>query len=187
MKRFGIVVSLILVCVFQLSAQEIAVPVDLQLSLFSKILTYERNLMKHADDDVTFGIIYQKKYRKSVQTKNEVVDFFESSSFKIDDIPVRYITIDIDAFDLQSVISGYNFKFLYFTPLRAVNIKLLCKICSNQEILTLTGVPDYVNSGVSVGIGLKDARPQILINSKSAKLEGADFDSQLLKLSKIIN
>jgi hypothetical protein len=38
-----------------------------------------------------------------------------------------------------------------------------------------------------VGIGSKAGKPKILINLKASREEGADFSSQLLKLSKIIN
>jgi hypothetical protein len=50
----------------------------------------------------------------------------------------------------------------------------------------LTGVPDYIYNGISVGIDIKGEKPEILINLKSSKLEGADFSSQLLKISTII-
>ena len=60
-------------------------------------------------------------------------------------------------------------------------------ISRREKIITLTGVPEYVNMGLAVGIDIRENRPQIVINMSAAKAEGADFSSQLLKLSKIVD
>jgi hypothetical protein len=52
--------------------------------------------------------------------------------------------------------------------------------------MTFSGVPEYVEEGISVGIDVKNNKPLIVINIKSAKLEGIDFNSQLLKIAKIL-
>lgn len=186
MKRIGLIFSLVILQITQLPAQEMAVPVNLQLSLFLKILTYERNLKKHVGDEIVMGIVYQNKFRKSRQTKNELMDVIDKSpSQQVDGIPIRFVPVDIDATDITNAISKHSLELLYFAPLRAVKIRSILEACSEKKVISLTGVPDYVKSGVAVGIGLRDASPKILINLKSAKQEGADFDSQLLNLSKV--
>ena len=77
-------------------------------------------------------------------------------------------------------------NILIVAPLQAYSIEEITTISRTKHIMTFSSVPEYVNEGLSVGIGLKGGKPQILINLDAAKLEGLDFSSQLLKLAKII-
>ena len=47
-------------------------------------------------------------------------------------------------------------------------------------------MPEYVEEGIAVGIGLRNMRPLILINLEAARAEGAAFSSQLLSLARIV-
>jgi hypothetical protein len=53
-------------------------------------------------------------------------------------------------------------------------------------MLTLTGVAEYVRAGIAVGIGVRDDRPEILVNLAAARAAGADFSAQLLLLARVI-
>ena len=167
-------------------AQEIAVPVNLQYSLFSKVLPFDRNFRQRVDSVVTIGIIYQSKFRLSLDVKNEFVFAVnEASGVPIANLPVRLVPMDIDNADHVKIIDRAKVSFLYVAPIRAVDLSMITDISRARGILTLTGVEEYVKSGISVGIGTKGGRPQILINLAASKDEQADFSSQLLKLSKI--
>ncbi len=54
------------------------------------------------------------------------------------------------------------------------------------KILTLTGVPEYVEKGLSIGVWIKGERPALLINLAASKAEGADLDSQFFNLVTIV-
>ena len=63
----------------------------------------------------------------------------------------------------------------------------LLEISWAQQILTVTGVPAYVDKGVAVGISLnRENKPLILINLASSKSAGSAFDANLLKLATIV-
>jgi hypothetical protein len=103
-------------------------------------------------------------------------------------MPIRKVTIDIgEEHDLAAAVSRDRIDIFYVTPLRAVAMESFTSISRSKRISTLTGLPEYVESGLAVGIGTKGERPLIIINSPAAKAEGIDFNSQLLKLAKIIN
>lgn len=168
--------------------QEMAVSVEVQYPLFLKILTFDRNLKTRVGEEIVIGIVYQGKFKRSLNIKDELAKVMDGSSIKkIEDIPIRYVAIDIsEEPDLKNAISSKNVDILYLTPLRALEIGTVTAVSRAKKIVTLTGVPDYVESGLTVGIGTKGEKPQIIINLKAAKAEGADFSSQLLKLAKVI-
>jgi hypothetical protein len=67
-----------------------------------------------------------------------------------------------------------------------LQIESVRTICAKNSIVSLTGVAEYVNEGVAVGIGIKNKRPKILINLHSAIHSGADFSSELLNLAQVL-
>lgn len=169
------------------SAQEIAVPVDLQVALITKVLPFDRNQRFDPDGKVVIGIVYQSRFKASLDIFREFSDAaLELSGDRTPIVTYRPIGIDIDKQNLEETLSKYKIQILYIAPLRATGMAEIIEVSRHKRILTITGVPEYVAAGLSVGIGVKAGRPQILINLKAARLEHADFSSQLLKLAKII-
>lgn len=172
----------------RLWAVDMAVPVQIQLPLFLKLMAYDRNLDR-VGEEIVVGLVYQEAARESRSVKDNflsVVD--ESPGWQLDDIPIRMVTIDIENTDLAQAITEYKIDALYIAPVSRKQLSTVLTVCSTCKIITLTGVPDYINAGLAVGIGLRsDDRPEIIINLTSAKAAGADFSSQLLQLAKIVN
>ena len=77
-------------------------------------------------------------------------------------------------------------RVLYVAPLRAVAIGEVVAISRARKITTLTGVPEFVEKGIALGIALRAERPLILVHLAAARAEGADFNSQLLKLARVL-
>lgn len=75
---------------------------------------------------------------------------------------------------------------VYVTPLRSVDVAEIARISRSRGLRTVTGVPEYVEEGIAVGIGERKARPLIIINLRGARAEGSDFSSQLLNLARIV-
>lgn len=171
------------------SAQEMAVPINIQVPLFLKILTFDRNLKDRVGDEIVIAVLYQEKFRRSLNVKDEFIKLMNELPVKsVEDIPIRCVSLDIsDEIELDSVIARYNADVLYIAPLRAVSAKTIAGVSRAKKKPTLTGVPDYVESGLAVGIGIKGDKPQIIINLPAVKAEGVDFSSQLLKLAKVLS
>lgn len=67
-------------------------------------------------------------------------------------------------------------------------LESIANIARNNSILTITGVPEYVENGtLTISLGLKkNNKPEIIVNLNSMRAEKHELSSQLLKLSKII-
>jgi hypothetical protein len=164
------------------------IPVDIQFQLMKKILSYDRNLRSRCGDTLTICIVYQKRFRTSLNTKEEllrVVD--EQPESKIETLPLVRVVYEINSvLELETILAKNNVDVVYLTPLRGIDIEKIASLCNTKNIFTFTGVPEYVGSGIISGIDIKGESPQILINLTSAKSAMVDFNSQLLKLSKIL-
>ena len=167
-------------------AQEMTVLMEVQFPLFLKILVFDRNLKERVGDEIIIGIVYQGRFRKSRRARDEFVDVMKESPVKkVEDIPVRQVSIDVSKSDWESVILNNKIDILYIAPVRALEMKKITDLSRAIKIVTLTGVADYVESGLAVGIGTKGNKPRIIINLPAAKAEGADFSSRLLCLATV--
>jgi len=173
---------------WQFFAQDIAVPIDVQFPIFFKIFSYDKNLTQKVKDHFDLLIVYQRKFRTSLNIKNSAQSVLEGKSFKyFNSSPVIIKSISIEsASELDEYLAKNHIDCIYIAPLRAIHISEITSITRKRKILSTTGVVEYVEQGVSVGLAIKSEKPQILINLPASKAEGADFSSQLLKLAKII-
>jgi hypothetical protein len=169
-------------------AQTMDIPVKDQVSLFAKILTYDRNFTKRVGKQIVLGIIYQRTFRGSSAAKDEILSLLEiPEGHVLGEIPLRYELIDVSTtIDLRELFEHLNVNILYVAPLRAFDLDIITEAAESKKILTLTGVSQYAEEGLAVSIGTKNDRPQIIINLISAKAEGADFNSNFLKLTRVI-
>lgn len=173
---------------FIVYSQEMEVPIDVQFPLFMKILTFDRNLKERVGDEIVLGIVYQDKFRKSLNIKDRFENYLKkSSNNKILDIPLRHVSINLGSLSkLRENLAEEKVDILYITPLRAVSVESLVSICRSAGVTSITGVPAYCESGIAVSIGSKGDSPFIIINLPGALAEGIDFSSRLLKLAKVI-
>ncbi|MFN8359249.1 MAG: YfiR/HmsC family protein [Candidatus Kapaibacterium sp.] len=167
-------------------AQETAISVSSHVPILCKVLSFDRNLKQQSRGVITIGVVYQSKFRVSLNTVNDLQRYFTENPVKISGQQVVLKLIDISEDNLNTVLNSDNFTVLYIAPLRAYNVANLHLVCSSKKIRTITGVPEYVEAGISVGVGTKGNQAEIIINRTSSISEGADFSAQLLKLARII-
>lgn len=164
-------------------AQEMAVPVEVQVPLLLKLLHFERQLQSRAaDDTLVIGIVYQQRFRTSLEVK----DAFAAAAQAAADRPLRCAPLDLDRQrDLVGALAASRARVLYLCPLRAADLEGITRIAREHRVLTLTGVPEYVGAGVAVGIDSKGQKPLILVSLPAARAAGADFSSRLLSLKMV--
>jgi hypothetical protein len=187
MRRLVLTTFLLFFLARPLSAQEMVVPVKLQIVLLLKTLNYDRNLKQRVNDGLVIAVCYEQGYERSVKVKDELLSVVKASSLdEFGEVPLRFVPIDVQRTPFADSLSVKKVDVLYVAPLHKVSIDTITTVSRTNKITTLTGIPDYVDLGLSVGIGLQEEKPKIIVNLPAAEAEGADFSSQLLKLAKII-
>lgn len=178
--------------------RDMVVPMNVQYPLFMKILTFDRDLPSRAGEELVIGILYQDLVRQSWLAKDELMRVIEASPVKrIKDLEVRAVAIAVDEFDrqgqvtdaagrLEDAVEAHEVDVLYVSPLRAYDLARITRISRTRRLLTLTGVPEYVEAGLAIGIGLRSDSPVILVNLSAARAGGADLHASLLRLATLI-
>ena len=163
------------------------VPVELQLNIFSKVLTFDRTVEEKPGSELVVGILYQPRVRGSYVAKDQMVQSISATEPTVHGKSLRAVPlVAASASELAAAIQSQGIDVLYVTPLRAVSVAEFAVVTRQQSVLTLTGIPQFVEAGVSVGVGLNGDRPKILINAEAARLEGARLQARLLKLAEIV-
>ncbi len=185
MRLIGKVILLLVLTFIVLVAQD-EVRLDLQINLFMKILKYDRNISQRGAEGLKMGLLYNPAVKKSVRTKED----FEKKFNELQEKQIKNITlllIPIKGYnELSNAISNYDINLLYITSGFDNKLVSILDKCKTEKILTLTGYPEYAEQGTTIGLGIKDDKPEIIINTIVAKEIGADFSADILKLARVI-
>ena len=182
-------VLLIPLFTFPAAGQDIAVPVELQLPLFRKVLTFDRNLDKRPDGELVVCVLYQSRFRRSLAVKNDFFDCLGKHPYEtLGRFTLRYEAVDMsETPDWIAEAADRHASILYIAPLRAVDVRTIFQKSQSHRWVTWTGVSAYVDAGCAIGIVLKGERPSIRVNLPASKSEGMDFSSQLLNLVQVVS
>lgn len=169
-----------------LPAQDMDVPMRVQMPILLKVISFDRQLHARAPRDVVVGVVMQGGNRTSMVAHNQAVEILAAQGTAVDGIPVRVVTFDLDRQSIRDVFTNNALTHLYVTPLRAVDIGELASQARAAHVTTMTGVTEHLRRGISIGVGLRAGRPKILVNVNASRAEGADLSAELLKLAELI-
>jgi len=169
------------------AAQNIAAPVEIHLPLLAKVLEYDRALKEPDNRKFMLGVIYQSSWGPSAAVLEEVLTVAGRTSFSVRRLAVQVVPIDVsgDA-DVREFIRKYSLEILYVAPVRGISIEEIERASEARHCRTITGVPQFVEEGIEIGIDLRNDRPLIVINLPAAKACGADLSAQVLRLARIV-
>ena len=168
-------------------SQQSKVPLEIQFALLPKVLLLEKNLALK-EKDIRVGIVYDNSSAASRLSKNKIFEFTDNPTYKEDNSKFQFIPIAIkEANDFQNTVSSQQLDAIYLTAEKSFSISNLLDICKKHKIISFTGIEEYFNEGVSVFFDIRNNKPKITINLQSAKKEGANFSSYLLRLANIID
>lgn len=166
-----------------------ALPVSTQWSLFDRILGFDRALDERTEDGLVLGVLYQDRNRVSSTAMGDIITATRDAPGRIlNEDRITIVSIEATSLDDlgRRLVEG-RVDLLYLTPLRAQNASEIAEVASGLRIPTLTGVQEYMDEGVCLGLGLRGGRPEILVNLEGCRSVGMDLSSELLKLATVVS
>ena len=170
----------------RVAAQEMEIPISVQIPLFFKVLSFDRQLHPRGHGEFVVGIAYQNGNRASVVARDEALRAIELAHEIVAGVPVRAVAIDLDRESLGDALRDRQISLLYVTPLRGVDVAAVAATAGTSGVTTASGVTRYIELGLAIGVRLQRDRPKILINLQGSRLQGADFAAELLKLAEVM-
>ena len=168
-------------------AQTVQVPLEVQVKVIPKILSLNKSFKLKNGETFNSTIVYSSTQRNSKRIYDGFKKLLAEKEIKLKNHPANFFSIESNSIEnLRDHIQTNNIQMLYITPMRGVNIEDITKLCKEENVLTITAVEEYEANNISVILSLEKSKLKIKINQKSAKSEGADFSSRLLKIAKLI-
>jgi len=159
-----------------------------QITMFDKILQYDRAFHDRVGEEVVIGIVFQERFRASLRAKQTLRDAVTNDDVTtVNGVPVRFVDVELaDDGLFEDTLSQDEFDLLYVMPLRARALEELLVVSRAHHIATLTAVPEYVARGIGIGLGVRGGKPEIIVNQAACEAEGVDLSSQLLRLAHVL-
>jgi hypothetical protein len=169
-------------------AEDMPLSARLQVTLILKILTYDRHFESRFGEELMLGILYAPADPQSVKAANDFSDIlYEYREKTVKRLPVGKVLVEFTTAEaLERSIAARNIDVLWVAPGNSKNLAAIVKVSREHGVTTTTGVPEYVRGGVSVGLGVSQDRPQILINQPASISEGSEFDASLLRIATLV-
>ncbi len=169
-------------------AQEMAIPVQGQWPLFDNILAFDRSFDDRADGGIVVGVVYQSRFRPSVAVRSSLAEMAGGERLRLAGHDVTIIPIDLTSpAQLRRAIEDQEIDLLYLTPLRGVALPEIVQLADSLRVATITGVREYVQEGVALGLGQRGGRAEIVVNLESSRSQGLELRAQLLQIATVIS
>jgi hypothetical protein len=152
-------------------------PLKRQVMILSNVLSYSKKIASETGD-LMFGIAGDREnFVSRTLQKTMFESIKEEQKAQVGKRKIVPVMLDVRKLDSTKV------DVIYVTP----GLKKVDKIVSfarSKKILTITGVAEHLDAGVTIGILPKDDAYQIILNLTGAEQEEVEFDSALHKLAK---
>jgi hypothetical protein len=138
---------------------------------------------------VKIGVVFVASDAESVKVKDEILKTLGLVADRtIKNVPIKAVALEYkDPKTLAETVRSQGINVFYIAPGNANTLTELLRMSHTKGITTATGVPEYVQRGVAIGIGIKaDKKPDILINLPSSRQEGSEFDASLLRIANVV-
>jgi hypothetical protein len=166
-------------------AEEIAVPVPLQAELIVKVAEYDKNFAARAGERAQVLLVAKAGNADSFRVASQMEAALSRSSL-IAGIPHdESVVVYPGAAQLANLCRTRHAAIVYFGPGFSKEIEDIRRELSTVDILSVSGVPDYVPVGIVFGFDVISGRPKLLVHLTQAKLQNVAFRAEALKLMKV--
>jgi hypothetical protein len=180
-----LLLPLLLVLPLPSVAQTMTVDPEDQVKILLKVLTYDRQFEAKAAPRLKIGIVYVSSDPASVKMADDIGTMLKKYGDKpVKKIPFTYIMVEYTTpAAVEAKVKADGINLLYIAPGNTKNLRDLTRISQQLKVTTTTGVPEYVEKGLAIGVGIERDKTRIHINRASCKSEGSEFDASLLQIA----
>jgi uncharacterized protein DUF4154 len=168
-------------------ADDVAVPISLQVELLLKVASYDRNLKARAGDQVRIAVLIHQEDadsgRSAAQALKALADVED-----IDGLPVeRLIMTYTDAAALARQTNEGSLSILYVMPgFDDSEMASIAQALDGVSVLSAGALAKYTAQGVVLGFDLAGGKPKLLVNLERARRQHVELSSSVLKLMRVV-
>jgi hypothetical protein len=167
------------------AAEEVALPVSAQAELLVKVAEYDRNFSERARDRVHVVLLVKPNDTQSAYVTTQMSGALGRigtiGGLPHDETIVPYA----GANELAELCRARHVAIIYVAPGLGDEVGAIRKALNGVDVLTATGVPDYVPAGIVLGFDVVSGKPKLLVHLTQARLQNVALRAEVLKLMKV--
>lgn len=183
---FGLFLAIGMVSSTSLAFESMDLPIQLQFKLLIKAATYDRSQQARDSSILRVGIVHTS-HENSLQVAQDVYTLFGDAKLPVRQYMLEVVPIEFhNREQLKKDTNKNQIHVYYIAPGNTPNLPSILETSRQFQILTMTGISDYVHQGVTLGVASNGSRPQFLYNQTTAHTSGVDFHANFLRLVRVI-
>jgi hypothetical protein len=168
------------------SAEDLALPAEVEAQLIAKVANYDRTLVSRAGDKVVIAIVTRASDQDSARAASQLQAAFREIGPISNLMHEEFIVPWKDGAALAQACTQRKAAIVFFTPGLDREIDAMVKAVEGLHVLTIAGALAYVKRGVVLGFDLVSGRPKLVINFEMSKRQGLELRSELLRLARVV-
>jgi hypothetical protein len=177
--------ALLLACSSAATADEVSVPINLQLELLQRTLRYERAFASERTPVVVL-VVSRGGAAESVRVASQfVAGLRRAGSLGGRTTSVTSATYTTPA-ALRSAIGASHARVVYLSASLGRDVTPMTAALSGLGVVTVSSVGADVARGAVLGFELASSRPRIVVNLAAARAQRLQFNAQFLRLARVI-
>jgi hypothetical protein len=171
----------------RVGAEEVNVPISLQMDLLLKVASYDKNLKQRARDRVRLAVLIRQDDADSGRSAAQALKALADTD-DVDGLPLERISMTYtDGPTLTRLTHEANVSILYVTPgFTESEIDAMARALDGVSVLSAGALAKYTLRGVVIGFDLAGGKPKLLVNLDRAKRQSVELSSSVLKLMRVV-
>jgi len=167
-------------------AEDVAVPIGLQVDLLVKVAAYDKNLPPRAGDRVRLVILTKAGNSESARAAGQMEKALAGKE-TIANLPHEDTVQPFsDAASLVRACKSKRLAIVYLAPgFSDEEIASIAKALDGVDVLTASSVASFVPKGIVLGFDLVSGKPKLLIHLGQARRQRVDLSADVLKLMRV--
>jgi YfiR/HmsC-like len=164
-----------------LAADELTVPVDLEVELLSKVLRYDRNLTSRATDGISVLVMHVEG-TGSKSVGRQVLDALSARKKLAAQEHTERLAPFTNPAELAALVKRDHIDVVVLAPGLAPQAAAIATALDGLDVLTVGTTAEGVREGTVLGFDLVAGRPHMFFNLTQARRQHADFKAEVLQL-----
>lgn len=168
-------------------AEEVSVPVSLQINLLLKVASYDKNLRRRAGDRVLVAVLVNPTRADSGRVAAQALAALAEAG-DVDGLPVMPLAVEYtDSSALARLADETRIAVLYVTPgFTLAELDGIAQAFDGKSVLSAGALAKYTERGTVLGFDLVGGKPKLLVHLLRAKRQNVELSSAVLKLMRVI-
>jgi YfiR/HmsC-like len=171
----------------RVGADDVTVPVSLQMELLLKVASYDKNLKQRAGERVRVAVVFKQDDADSARYAGQALKAL-SEVEDVSGMPVEPLSvIYTDPRGLAHLTRDGGIAVLYVAPgFGDGEMDAIAQALDGISVLSAGALPKYTLRGLVLGFDLAGGKPKLWVHLPRARRQRVELSSSVLKLMRVI-